>query len=149
MRMEELEVVCHEAARNLVEREPQRPLPAAVVLPLPAATRVSTLVQWPDDDGARLALLERFASEVMRPQNAPCYGFLAEAVTNAGGQGVNVVVVAYGARRNHPRVTAAPLQDGGLGEFVVSEPLDPSAFPFLAPLQRAAEDAAPPDALGG
>lgn len=148
MRIEELEVVCQEAARNLVERS-DRPIPATVVLPLPSATRVTSLPDWPDDDDERAALLERFAADVMAPANAPCFGFIAEAVAQAQGQPVDVVVVAYSARRNHPRITAAVLADDALGDFAPPEGLAPGAFPFLVPLQHAVDQAAPPDALSG
>ncbi len=148
MRIEELEVVCQEAARNVVEREPGG-VPATVVLPLPSRTRVTALAQWPDDNQARAALLERFADEEMRPHNAPCYGFVAEGVASADGGPVDVVVVAYGARGNHPRITAAVRTVDGLGEFTDAEPLDPRAMSFLAPLQRAADEARAPDAFGG
>lgn len=148
MRIEELELVCQQAARNLVERR-ARPIPASVILPLPAKTRVTALDDWPDDDAARHALLERFAADVMRSENAPCYGFLAEGIVAGDDGPVDVVVVAYGARGNHPRISAAPLADHDVGEFTEAEPLDPMAMPFLAPLQRAADAATPPDALGG
>ena len=147
MRIEELEVVCQEAARNLLEREP-RPLPVSVVLPLPAKTSVNTLASWPDSDAQRLGLLEQFADDVMRPHNAPCFGFVAEAVADSEDGPVDVVVVAFGARRNHPRISAAPVGHDGLGEFLPSEPLDPAAMPFLAALQHAADAATPPDAFG-
>lgn len=148
MRIEELEVVCQEAARNLAERE-TRPMPASVVLPLPSATRVTTLPDWPDDDAERFDLVARFATDVARPANAPCYGFVAEGMVDAEDHQLEVVVVAYGARGQHPRVTAAPLTADGVGEFAESEPLDPAAFPFLAPLQHAVNEATPPDAFGG
>ena len=149
MRIEELELVCQEAARNLVQRG-DRPVPASVVLPLPEKTRVTALDHWPDDDNDRTTLLERFALDVMRPANAPCYGFVAEAIAAADGdRPVDVVVIVFGARRNHPRISAAPLVDGGLGEFTEAEPLEPIAMPFMAPLQRAADDATAPDAISG
>ena len=154
MRLEELEVVCHEAARNLVARG-SRPVPASVILPLPEATRVVTLPDFPDDDPTRFDLLSAFARDTMRPANAPCYGFVAEAVADAGGQPVDVVVVAYGARQHRPRITAAPLvsapeADGSeLGEFTEAEELDPTAMPFLSPLQHAVDHAQPPDDGGG
>ena len=148
MRMEELEVVCQEAARTLVERL-QRPFRPSIVLPLPGATRVLTLAQWPDDDPSRFDLLVRFADDVMRPANAPCFGFVAEAVAAAEDDGaVDVVVVAYGARRAAARIAAAPFDGDGVGDFTESEPLDAAALPFLAPLQHAADAAAPPDAFG-
>lgn len=147
MRIEELEHVCLEAARDLHARE-GRPLPAAVVLPLPQATRVTTLPDFPDADGDRFDLLERFAAEVARPANAPCYGFVAEAVAGPEEDPVDVVVVAYGARGRPPRVTAAPLGGDGVGDFAEAEDLDPAAMPFLSPLQHAVDAAAPPDAAG-
>jgi hypothetical protein len=81
-----------------------------------------------------------------RPANAPCYGFVAEGVTEGGdGEPADVVVVAYGARRHHPRITAAHLEpDGTVGRFAEAEPLAPGAMPFLAPLQQAAEAAEVP-----
>ena len=147
--MEELELVCQEAARALVERG--RPVAVSVVLPLPAATRVVALPEWPDDDGARFDLLARFARDEMRTAQAPCYGFVAEAVAGADGEETEVVVVAYGARQRRARVTAAPLLADRLGDFGPSEELDPVALPFLSPLQHAADAAAPapPDDPGG
>lgn len=146
MRLEELEVVCQEAARNVVERE-ARPLPATIVLPLPTRTRVTSLPDWPDDDALRLTLLERFADDVMRIENAPCYGFVAEGVAAADTGPVDVVVVVYGARGNHPRITAALLEGNQVGEFAEADLLDPGAMPFLAPLQHAANAASAPDAF--
>ncbi|MDP8970328.1 MAG: hypothetical protein M3N52_07515, partial [Actinomycetota bacterium] len=112
MRIDELEAVCLEAARNLLDRE-ARPLPPAVVLPLPEATRVTTLPDFPDDDPARFDVLAAFAKAVMRPANAPCFGFVAEATLDADGGPADVVVVAFGARRLPPRITAAPIDDQG------------------------------------
>jgi hypothetical protein len=49
-------------------------------------------------------------------------------------------VVVCGARRNAPHITASRFDDeGGLEEFVPSEPLDPTALPFLHPLQHAVD----------
>ena len=141
MTLEELAELCREAARDLAGREP-RPLPAAVVLPGPEVTQVVTLPDLPDDDDARAAALEAFAQDHMRPDGVPCYGFLAEAELAGAG---DVVVVAYGARNQHPRVTAAALGGGDLGPFLADEPLAPGALPFLAPLQAAADAAEPPD----
>lgn len=149
MRIEELEVVCQEAARNLVQRA-DASVPASIVLPLPARTQVTSLPDWPDDDTERTRLLERFATDVMRPSNAPCYGFVAEAVTRDDAEEiVDVLVVAYGARRNHPRITAAVFAGGVLGEFAPAELLAPAAMPFLAPLQHAADESVAPDAFRG
>lgn len=148
MRIEELEVVCQEAARNLVQRQ-SSPVPTAVVLPLPDKTKVTSLGTWPDDDAGRLSVLERFSDEVAKPSRAPCYGFVAEAVAPTEEGPVDVVVVVYGARRHHPRISAAVLQDGELGEFTESEPLEATAMPFLAPLQRTVDAAPAPDAFSG
>lgn len=148
MRLAELEAVCREAARGVVERN-GRPVPAAVVLPLPGSNKVTTFPDFPADDGVRTALLERFAEDVMRPANASCFGFLAEGSLDAGdGPAVDVVVVAYSARRGHAHVTAAPLSGATVGDFGVAEELDPSAMPFLRPLQEAVDAAGPPDAFG-
>ena len=155
MRMEELDAVCRQAARDLLARQ-GRPLRPAVVLPLPDATRVASLPGFPDDDPARFDLLAAFARDRMRPANAPAYGFLAEAAWDTGSGPVDVVVAVCGARGHAPRVTAAPVRAGDdgeptLGDFVEPEPLDPTAFPFLSPLQHAADAAAPvgPGGTGG
>ncbi len=58
------------------------------------------------------------------------------------------MAVAYGARWHAPEVTAAPLTDDGLGEFAPPEELDPTALPFLHPLQHAV-DALPADDAPG
>lgn len=138
MRPEELEAVCREAARGLLERE-GRPVPPAVVLPLPEATRVHRLPELPEGDEARTAYLARFADEIVRPVNAPCYGFLAEAEAD----GHDVLVVVWGARGHQPQVSAAALDDDAMGEWLAAEPLDPRALPFLAPLQQAVDQADP------
>ncbi len=147
MRIEELELVCREAALNLVQRSP-RPIPATVVLPLAEATRVVSMPDFPDDDPARFDVLSRFAQEEMRPVNAPCYGFIAEAVAETHeGAPTDVVLIVYGARNHHPKVTAAPLVEGQVGPFADPEDLEPTAFPFLSPVQHAVDAAAPPDAF--
>ncbi|MPZ86495.1 MAG: hypothetical protein GEU81_00210 [Nitriliruptorales bacterium] len=146
MRIEELDVLCRQAAHDLVERE-TRPLPPAVVVPLPEATSVTTFPGFPNDDRTRFDLLTRFAAEKMRPVNAPAFGFLAEATMDAEPGPVDVVVVVYGARRHHSSITAAPLTEQGLGEFLAPEELEPTAFPFLAPLRHAVDAAQPPDAI--
>lgn len=142
MNLEQLVAVCQDAARDLVARAP-RPVPATVVLPLPEATRITTLPDFPDDDPSRFDLLARFAADVMRPANAPCYGFLAEATVQTDAEPHDVLLCAYGAWRCGARVTAAPLTGEGLGEFTAPEPLDPAALPFLSPLQHAADAATP------
>ena len=146
MRIDELERTCRDAAAELLARE-GRPLPPTVVLPLADATRVVTLPEFPEDDAARFALLSAFAEDEMRPAHAPCYGFVAEAL--ADDDGVDVVMVVVGARGHHPRIAAAPLEEGGLGSFGDAEDLHPRALPFLRPLQHAADAAPPPDVLEG
>lgn len=149
MRLDELEAVCREAARGVAERE-GRPVPATVVLPLPESTKVTTFPDFPADDAGRAALLERFSADVVRPANASCFGFVAEASLDTGdGPPVDVVVVAYSARNHHAHVTAAPIDTEGLGAFSAAEELDPAAMPFLASLQAAVDAAGPPDAFGG
>lgn len=139
MRPEELEAVCQEGARGLLERE-GRPMPAAVILPLPEATRVLTLPGLPEDDISRAHALSDFAADVMRPANSPAYGFVAEAEQQ---DGVPLLVVVYGARGHAPRITAAMLHEDGLGEWTESEELHPEALPFLRALQAAVEAAEP------
>lgn len=146
MRLEELEAVCQEAARGLLERD-GRPVSPAVVLPLPHATRVLALPGFPDDDLARAHALGDLAADEMRPAGAPCYGFVAEAEQPDGQP---LLVVVYGARGHQPRITAAMLHEDGLGEWVTAEDLHPEAMPFLRPLQAAAEQAeAAQPAVGG
>jgi hypothetical protein len=146
VRIEELEAICRDAAAQLVERG-ERPVPASVVLPLPAATRVVTLPDFPADDAGRFALLSDFAEDEMRPANAPCYGFVAEGTATAGQDVADVVVVVFGARGHQPRIVAAQLHGGALGSFGAAEDLHPGAMPFLAPLQQAADAATPPDVM--
>jgi hypothetical protein len=147
VRIEELELVCREAVLGLVARA-ERPLPATVVLPLADATRVVSMPDFPVDEERRLELMTHFAEEEMRPANAPCYGFVAEAVAaDEAGEATDVVVLVYGARNHHPLITAAPLVDDQVGEFTAPESLEPTAMPFLVPVQRAADAATPPDAM--
>lgn len=145
MRLEELEAICQEAARGLLERE-GRPLTPAVVLPLPQATRVLSLAGFPDDDLARAHALGDLAADEMRPVSAPCYGFVAEAEQPDGQP---LLVVVYGARGHQPRITAAMLHADGLGEWVEAEELHPDAMVFLRPLQAAAEHADPAQPASG
>jgi len=140
VRLDELDAVCRQAARDLLERE-GRPLRPAVVLPLPDATRVTTLPDFPDDDEGRAALLARFAADVMAPANAPAFGFVAEGAVGD----VEVVTVVYGARNQAAQIVAAVLEGAQAGEFSAPEPLADAALPFLAPLRRAADAAHPPD----
>ncbi len=147
MRIEELELVCREAAAQIVGRG-DRPLPPSMVLPLASATRVVALPDFPDDDGERFDLLTRFAEDEMRTTNAAAYGFVAEgAAQDDTGAPMEVVVVVYGARGHHPQIVAAPLAGSDLGPFTEPEALAPTAMPFLAPVQHAVDAASPPDAM--
>jgi hypothetical protein len=137
VRVEELQFVCEEAARDLAATEP-RPLPAAVVLPAPQVTRLVKLPDFPDDDAGRAALLRSFARDEILAKHHPAYGFLAEAELDDGG---DVLLVVCGAHSVPPRIAAAPLgQDRSVGEFTEPEPLAPRALPFLHPLQHAVEE---------
>jgi hypothetical protein len=50
------------------------------------------------------------------------------------------VVVVFGARRHAPHLTASWFaEDGDLEEFAPDEELDPTALPFLHPLQHAVD----------
>lgn len=149
MTLDELEALCRQAASDLLNRE-GRPVPAAVVAPSSEATRVMTLPDFPDDDEQRRETLAALAERELRPRNAPCYGFVAEALVDSDGVDVEAVVLVYGARAQHPYVTAAPIADDDtLGAFAVAEPLDHAAMPFLAPLQRVVDEASPPDVMNG
>jgi hypothetical protein len=151
VQFEELRYVCQEAALDLL-RTRGRPLPATIVLPGPDRTRLITLPAFPADDEARHAVLAQLATDELSAGQVPCWGFVAEA--EVGGQ--DAVVVVFGARRHAPHVTASTFDDeGGLAEFVPSEELDPTALPFLHPLQHAvdalpsaAEAAAETDVFG-
>ena len=135
MQFEELRYVCQEAAIDVLASR-GRPLPPTVVLPGPERTRLLTLPSFPDDDEGRHAVLAQLAADEIGPHEVPCWGFVAEA--EVGGE--DAVVVAFGARRNEPHITASRFdEDGGLDEFVPSEPLDPTALPFLHPLQHAVD----------
>lgn len=145
MTFDELRQLCQEAARDLVARHGS-PLPSAIVLPLPSRTQVTTLDGFPDADEDRHLALSHFAADRMVPAGAPCFGFVAEAELAGGDDAaVDVVVVAFGARRRGTWVTAAPLHEGQVGEFGPTEQLDPAALPFLRPLQHAADMASPDD----
>lgn len=145
MRFEELAFVCQEAARDLVAHE-SRPLPVVVVLPGPQATRLVRIPDWPDDESARFALLSALARDEILATSTPAYGFLAEAEIGAAE---DVLLVVYGAHNLRPQVTAAPLADGELGEFMEPEPLDPDALAFLHPLQHAVDAVREPPAPPG
>ena len=138
MTIDQLRQLCCEAAADLAGRE-ERPWPVTVVLPGPEATRVVALDGFPGDDRARHTALSVFAAEHMVPHDVPCFGFIAEATS---AEGTDLLTVVYGARRQRPMITAAPVTGEGLGDFVEPEPLDPAALPFLQPLQHAADLAA-------
>jgi hypothetical protein len=76
------------------------------------------------------------AHDRITADRVPCWGFVAEA--EVGGE--DVAVVVFGARRHAPHLTASRFTpDGDLEEFVPSEELDPTALPFLHPLQHAVD----------
>jgi hypothetical protein len=142
VQFEELRYICQEAALDVL-RSRGRPVPPTVVLPRPDRTRLLTLPGFPDDDELRHAVLAQVALDEVTAERVPCWGFVAEA--EVGGE--DAVVVAFGARRHTPHVTASGFdEDGQLSEFAPSEELDPSALPFLHPLQHAV-DALPSAAI--
>ncbi len=135
MQFEELRFVCQQAALDLV-RQKGRPVPPTVVLPGPDRTRLMTLPELPPDDEARHTVLAELAHDHVTADRVPCWGFVSEAEV----EGEDVVVVVYGARRHAPEITASRFTaDGDLEEFVAAEPLDPTALPFLHPLQHAVD----------
>lgn len=138
MTIDELRTLCQEAARDLTDRH-GRPVPAAVVLPLPERTQVSTLEDFPTQDQERFQALSHFAADRMVPSGAPCYGFIAEAELASDAEAVDVVMVVFGARQRGAWVTAAVIDDDALGPFSEAEQLDAAALPFLQPLQHAAD----------
>jgi hypothetical protein len=136
--IDELRTLCQEAARDLAARH-ERPVPAAVVIPFPERTQVTTLTDFPAGDQARFQALSHFAADRMVPAGAPCYGFIAEAELASDAEPIDVVMVVFGARQRGAWVTAAPLEDDALGPFSAAEQLDATAMPFLQPLQHAAD----------
>lgn len=135
MQFDELRFVCQQAATDLV-RERARPLPATVVLPAPHRTRLLTLPRFPDDDEQRHTVLAQLAADEVSATGTPAWGFVAEAEVADR----DAVVVVYGARRHAPHLTAAWFaSDGDLDEFLPEEELDPTALPFLHPLQHAVD----------
>ena len=135
VRIEELQFVCEEAAKDLVSKR-ERPFNPAIVLPQPEKTRIVELSYFPPDPDAQRELLANFADDHLVKEQIPCYGFLAEAEVD----GADVMLVVYGARQHHPMLTAAAITEDGLStEFFEPEELDPQAMPFLHPLQRAVD----------
>ena len=135
MQFEELRFVCLEAAMDVL-RSKGRPLPPTVVLPGPERTQLLTLPELPEEDEARHTVFAELAHDHVTEQGVPCWGFISEAEAD----GDDVVVVVYGARRHVPHLTASRFgPDGDLEEFVPGEELDPTALPFLHPLQHAVD----------
>jgi hypothetical protein len=135
VQFEELRYVCQEAALDLVRNRP-RPLPPTVVLPGAERTRLLTLPRFPDGDEERHAVLAQVAADEVSATSTPAWGFVAEA--EVGGR--DAVVVVFGARRHAPHLTASWFaDDGDLEEFAADEQLDPTALPFLHPLQHAVD----------
>ena len=149
MQFEELRFVCQEAAVDIAQRE--QPVRPHVVLPGPERTRLLALAGFPDEDEARHELLARLADDELVEGQVPCWGFVSAAELEGGGE---VVVVVYGARKHAPHLTAAVVREGGeLDEFLPAEELDPTAMPFLHPLQHAVDSLpavdTPTDGLSG
>jgi len=135
VQFEELRFITQQAAVDIVEKRP-RPLPPTVVLPGPARTLLLTLPQLPDEDELRHLVIAELAAEHLTGEGVPCWGFVAEADI-AGEDGI---ITVYGARRHTPHLSAALFTEGGgLGEFLPAEELDPTALPFLHPLQHAVD----------
>ncbi|MFP4149587.1 MAG: hypothetical protein ACLFS9_07795 [Nitriliruptoraceae bacterium] len=135
MQFEELRFICQEAALDLA-RTRGRPLPPTIVLPGPHRTQLLTLPELPAEDAARHAVLAQLAADHISAPGVPCWGFVAEA--EIGGE--DAVVVVFGARRHAPHLTGARFAaDGTLEEFARAEQLDPTALPFLHPLQHAVD----------
>lgn len=134
MQFDELRFVCQQAAQDLLAKR-GRPVPPTLVLPGPNRTQLITLPEFPDDDEARHAVIAQLALDRVTAERVPCWGFIAEA----DASGHDVIVVVYGARRHPAHLTAAVIDDGDLAEFVSEEPLDPTAMPFLHPLQHAVD----------
>ena len=78
MTVDQLMLLMEEAAKNLVERT-DRPHPVTLVLPLEGSTKVTSLEGFPDDEDARKDAMSVFAATQMVPNNAACFGVLAEA----------------------------------------------------------------------
>lgn len=130
----ELRYVCQEAALDVL-RERGRPVPATVVLPGPERTTLLTIPDFPDDDEARHAVMAELAGERITAAGVPAWGFVAEA--DVGGR--DALVVVFGARRHAPHLMAAFLDDPDEVSFTPDEELDPTALPFLHPLQHAVD----------
>lgn len=147
MTLDQLKLLVEEAAKEVAARN-ERPYPVTVVLPLEGSTKVMSLDAFPDDDAERKAAMSVLAARHMVPNNAACFGLIAEAT---GSDGEDLLLVVYGARRRGGLLTAAVIGPDGLSDFVDPEPLEATALPFVQPLQHAADMAEAPDdpAAGG
>ena len=135
MQFDELKFITQQAALDVVSRH-DRPVPPTVVLPGPARTLLLTLPALPAEDEVRHLVIAELAAEHLTGGGVPCWGFVAEADI-AGSDGM---IAVYGARRHTPHISAALFSDDGeLEEFVPTEELDPTALPFLHPLQHAVD----------
>jgi hypothetical protein len=135
VQFEELRFITQQAALDVLGRH-RRPLPPTIVLPGPARTLLLTLPGFPAEDELRHHVLAELAAEHIAGPGVPCWGFVAEA--DVGGS--DGMVAVFGARRNTPGISAALFTpDGGLDEFLPPEQLDPTAMPFLHPLQHAVD----------
>jgi hypothetical protein len=135
VQFDELKFITQQAALDVVSRH-DRPVPPAVVLPGPARTLLLTLPALPAEDEVRHLVIAELAAEHLTGGGVPCWGFVAEADI-AGSDGM---IAVYGARRHTPHISAALFSDDGeLEEFVPTEELDPTALPFLHPLQHAVD----------
>lgn len=137
MQFDDLRRLCLAAAQDIVSNHDPvgGPLTPTVVLPGGDKTQLLALSGFPDEDEARHAYLATFAQDQLADRRVPAWGLVVQAEVN----GVDAVVVVYGARKKAPELTAAPLTADGVGQFVDPEPLDPTAMPFLHPLQHAVD----------
>jgi hypothetical protein len=135
VQFEELRYVCQQAALDLV-RTQGRPLPPTVVLPGPERTALVTLPDLPATTRTGTPSSHSWRTTASPPTRSRAGGS-SRRRTPAGE---DVVVVVYGARRHAPRLTASRFaEDGDLEEFVPDQELDPTALPFLHPLQHAVD----------
>lgn len=134
MQFDELRYICQQAGMDVVTKR-GRPTPPTLVLPGPDTTKLLTVPDFPDDDEQRHAVIAEIALREITANGTPCWGFIAEAEVGD----VDVLVVAYGARRHQPEITAAVFAGDSTDEFMPAEPLDATALPFLHPLQHAVD----------
>lgn len=134
MQFDELRFICQQAGLDVVEKR-GRPTPPTLVLPGADRTRLLTVPSFPNDDEARHAMIAELAFQEITTGQTPCWGFIAEAEVD----GTDVLVVVYGARRHSPEITAAVFDGDTPEEFMAPEQLDPTALPFLHPLQHAVD----------